>query len=95
MFADVFFDFPYTFEIRLYHKGITGHHSHRGAAIRRDCDPSRDQHHIFIGGIGGMIAANRAFPDARNHIPRSRRVQRPGFHRRAAFGDNPAIKIGG
>ena len=54
-----------------------------------------DEHDVFIGSIGGVIAAGRAFPDARHHGAVGGGVQHPGFHFRVARRHHPTIQRGG
>ena len=56
---------------------------------------ARDQDDVFIGCVGRVVAADRAFPDAGNHGSVLGGVQNPGLHRGCAVGDDPAVKVAG
>ena len=67
VFTYRFLDFPGTFEIRLNHKGIAWTHVDRRPAVRGDGDFALHDVDEFVGCIGGVVAARRGFPGARNH----------------------------
>ena len=67
MLAYRFLDLPGAFEICLNDKRIARAHVDRHAAVRGDGDFALHDVDEFVGCIGGVVAARRGFPGARNH----------------------------
>ena len=95
MFANLFHDLPGAFEICLNHKRVAGFHSNRFAAIGSDDDAALQHVDKFVSGVSGVISAGCAFPYAGEHGAVRGSVQCPGFHRRVAFGLDPAVEVAG